>query len=214
MAYIYKITNKINQKIYIGKTEFSVEKRWKQHCSDAFKSENQNRPLYAAIKKYGIDNFLIEVIEETNQANEREIYWIEYFQSFKNGYNATKGGDGKKYIDYDLVIATYKELKSQKLTAEKLNIHPDSVYKILHSHNINIYHIPYNNKIVNMYDKNTNVFLKSFSSLGEAAQYCIDNNFTNCKFSTIRYHISEVCNPNKNRKTAAGFIWKFGDINN
>ena len=136
MAYIYKITNDINQKIYIGKTEFSIEKRFQEHCRDAFRERNEKRPLYAAMRKYGIKHFHIEQIEECNNPEEREIYWIEYYGSFKNGYNATLGGDGKKYIDYDLVISTYKELQSIQDTAKRLNIHPDSVSTILHQNNI------------------------------------------------------------------------------
>lgn len=66
--------------------------------------------MYRAIEKYGIDNFSIYTIEETNNPEEREKYWIEYYGSFKNGYNATIGGDGRPYIDYDLVVATYREL--------------------------------------------------------------------------------------------------------
>ena len=54
----------------------------------------------------------IELIEETDNPEEREVFWIENKRSFKNGYNATVGGDGKKYIDYDLVISSYKEIKS------------------------------------------------------------------------------------------------------
>ena len=45
MAYIYQIINDINQKIYVGKTEFSIEKRFKEHCQDAFKGRNEKRPL-------------------------------------------------------------------------------------------------------------------------------------------------------------------------
>jgi hypothetical protein len=61
------------------------------------------------MNKYGIDKFKIEQIEECDDSivNEREIYWIEYYQSFKYGYNATKGGDGKLYLDYDLICETY-----------------------------------------------------------------------------------------------------------
>lgn len=44
---------------------------------------------------------------------EREVYWIEKFHSFKNGYNATVGGDGRKYLDYDLIISTYLTTKNQ-----------------------------------------------------------------------------------------------------
>ena len=77
MAYIYQIINDINQKVYIGKTEFSIEERFKEHCRDAFKDRNENRPLYAAMRKYGIEHFHIELIEETQEPEEREIYWIE-----------------------------------------------------------------------------------------------------------------------------------------
>ena len=55
MAYIYKITNDINDKIYIGKTNFSIEKRFQEHCKDAFRKRNEKRPLYNAMKKYGIE---------------------------------------------------------------------------------------------------------------------------------------------------------------
>lgn len=56
------------------------------------------------MRKYGIENFHIELIEETTNPEEREKYWIEYLGTYKNGYNATLGGDGKHYLDYDLII--------------------------------------------------------------------------------------------------------------
>ena len=212
MAYIYQIKNDINEKIYIGKTEFSIEKRFKEHCHDAFIERNEKRPLYAAMRKYGIEHFHISLIEETDNPEEREKYWIEYYQSFKYGYNATMGGDGKKYIDYNLVTATYKELKEVGLTAKKLNIDPGSVHNILVQKNIPIKSSQEINKEklskpVNMYEK-TGEYIQSFSSLIDAARFLIDNGYSNCKLTTIRYHISEVCQGK--RKSAAGFIWKFG----
>ena len=66
MAYIYQITNDVNQKIYIGKTENSIEKRFKEHCWDASRERNEKRPLYNAMRKYGVEHFHIELIEETN----------------------------------------------------------------------------------------------------------------------------------------------------
>lgn len=68
------------------------------------------------MRKYGIEHFRISLIEETYQPEERERYWIEYFGSFKNGYNATQGGDGKSYLDYNLIIATYQKCGSQEKT--------------------------------------------------------------------------------------------------
>ena len=53
MAYIYCITNDINNKVYVGKTEFPIQKRWEEHCSDAFRERNEKRPLYSAMRKDG-----------------------------------------------------------------------------------------------------------------------------------------------------------------
>lgn len=97
MAFIYKITNKINGKVYIGKTERTIEIRWKEHQKNAkYEEKLFHIPLYKAFNKYGIENFSIEYIEEcaTNILNEREQYWIKFFDSCGNGYNCTLGGDG------------------------------------------------------------------------------------------------------------------------
>ena len=132
MAYIYQIQNDINGKLYVGKTEFSIEKRFKEHCNDAFKEISEKRPLYSAMKKYGIEHFHISLIEETDNPEEREKYWIEYLETFKSGYNATMGG----YIDYDLVVKTYNEVQNQAETARILNISVNSVQSILKYYNI------------------------------------------------------------------------------
>ena len=76
MAYIYKITNIINNKLYIGKTVSTIEKRFTEHIKQSKITQTQKRPLYNAINKYGIENFVIEIIEEcdTREVNEREKY--------------------------------------------------------------------------------------------------------------------------------------------
>ena len=211
MAYIYQITNDVNGKIYIGKTEFSIEKRWKEHCDDAYKETKEKRPLYAAMRKYGIEHFHIELIEETNNPEAREEYWIEKKQSFKNGYNATLGGDGRKRIDYDMVVSTYKQLQSVALTAETLNIDKTSVHNILVSRAVDIKSSSEILKAkcsvpVHMYDLNDN-YIQTFSSSHDAARYMVANKLTGCKHSTIRQHISEVCKGR--RKTAAKYKWKY-----
>ena len=209
MAYIYKITNDINGKIQIGKTEFSVEKRFKEHCHDRINRKYENRPLYQAMNKYGIEHFHIETIEETDNPSEREKYWIEYYGSFKNGYNATLGGDGTKYIDYDLVIATYNELHSLIDTSKKLGIHQDSVRNILISRKQKIYSRnevlkEKYSKIVNQYDLQGK-YITSFSSLSDAARSL------GITYNTgIVSHISAVCKGK--RKTAYGYIWRYGEL--
>lgn len=205
MAYIYKITNQINGKIYIGKTLKTIEERFKEHCNNYKKERNEKRPLYSAMNKYGIKNFDIQEVEKCNDknVNEREKYWIEYYGSFKNGYNATLGGDGKAYIDRELVIKTYNEIQNQKKVAELLNISVDSVHDILIQNDILIkskedFLKDLNRKSVAMIDKNTLEILKIFSSIKEAEVYL---------GISYRSHISEVCNGK--RKTCQGYIWKY-----
>lgn len=210
MAYIYQITNDINGKIYIGKTERTIQKRWAEHKIDYLKPEEEIRPLYRAMRKYGIEHFHIELIEETDQPEEREIYWIEQKRSFKNGYNATMGGDGRRYIDYDLVIATYNNVQNVNQTAALMNISDKTVSKILHSNNIEVIdanQVMQNKtgKIVNQYDLQ-NQFIQSFPSLRAAAQSL---NKITAKSDGASTHIGDVCKGK--RKTAYGFIWKFAE---
>ena len=200
MAYIYQITNDINNKIYIGKTEFSIEKRWKEHQQDCQK-EYLNRPLYAAMRKYGIEHFHIELLEETDNPEEREIFWIEQKQSFKYGYNATKGGDGKKYIDYDVVVATYEVLQNVQETANKLNSKGGVIKS---STEINR---EKNSKAIKMFTTN-NEFIQAFSSLTEAAKFLINNHYaTSIEVRGVAVHIRQ-CADGK-RKTAYKFKWQW-----
>ena len=93
--YIYKITNKLNGMVYIGQAE-DVERRWREHCLESA-TDRRNTYLYNAMKKYGINNFKIETIDgPTNNYNEREKYWISYYESYSDktkGYNMTIGGE-------------------------------------------------------------------------------------------------------------------------
>ena len=214
MAYIYKITNDINNKCYIGKTEFSIEKRFKEHCHDSLRPQLNKRPLYSAMNKYGTEHFHIELLEETDSPEEREQYWIERLGSFgSGGYNATLGGDGTKYIDYDLVVAVYQELQSITDTAKSLDICVDSVSAILHEKEIEVLtsaEVVRNKygKITNMYDLEEN-YIRSFPSTNAAAKFMVENGLTGCKQTTIKQHIAEVCTGR--RKTAAKFKWKYSE---
>lgn len=101
---IYKITNKINKKAYIG-ASIDIQRRWKEHKRMLYKAD-----IYDAFKKYGIDNFTFEVVElcQQEELNLKEKYWINFYNTYKNGYNMTTGGEGgfqkigKKVVQYDL----------------------------------------------------------------------------------------------------------------
>lgn len=97
-GYIYKVTNIINNKIYIGQVyNKTIYDRFNRHCDSA--SSDSNSYLGRAIHKYGKENFIVECIEEcfsVQELNEREKYWIKYYNSTdrKIGYNLTAGGEG------------------------------------------------------------------------------------------------------------------------
>ena len=92
---IYKITNKENGLIYIGCTINSLEKRFGEHLSRCFTSEYKSK-LYNSMKKYGQENFTIELIEECDLSiiYETEKKYVEQYDSYNNGLNSTIGGEG------------------------------------------------------------------------------------------------------------------------
>lgn len=91
---IYKYTNLINNKVYIGQTKKSLKQRHKNHLNEL----NDNTYFHRAILKYGINNFKLELIEDNipyDKLDSREKYWIKYYDSFYTsgkGYNLTEGG--------------------------------------------------------------------------------------------------------------------------
>lgn len=117
IGYIYKVTNKINGKIYIGQTIQTVKERWYRHCSKSGISKAElGTHFKRAILKYGKENFSLETIEacDSSQLDEREKFYISYYDSYKNGYNSTIGGqDGSKPFktskeDEDQIISLYE----------------------------------------------------------------------------------------------------------
>lgn len=217
MAYIYIIKNDINDKVYIGKTEYSIEKRFKAHLCDSDKRRTEKRPLYRAISKYGKDHFWVEHIEEcsTNEASNREKYWIEQYDSFNNGYNATIGGDGSTVINHQLVLQLYddKAYFCASEIAEKVNCSTESVKNIVALYRDNIdwkdrysksekskQHLFAKPKPVLCVEKQ-----KMFESTMAAERWLIENGITSSKKS--RSHISAVCKGK--RKRAYGYTWKY-----
>jgi group I intron endonuclease len=97
---IYKATNKTNKMIYIGMTTKSLEERKLSHYNTSKNSSYSHLEMAIAIKTFGIDGFKWEIIDFGNSKRElcqKEIYWIEYYDSFSEfGYNRTTGGAGAK----------------------------------------------------------------------------------------------------------------------
>ena len=197
MIGIYKITNLINQKVYIGQS-INIQQRWEEH---KYYSSNEKTLLQKAFKKYGIDNFNFEVIEECDikDLDDKEIYWIKYYDSFKNGYNLTEGGKTHRSLDYDLILETYLKVGSITQTSNSLNIHRDSVRRALEYFNIDYNKDSSLPQSVVMIDPYTLKELQTFISIKDAS------NFLNISDTTIRKHLSGQL------ETAGGYFWKKAD---
>lgn len=97
---VYKITNNINEKVYIGQTVQTLKRRWDGHV---FPSNEKKSVIDMAIRKYGRENFSIQVIDRgssIDELNEKEIFWIAFFNSTSpNGYNISSGGSNRLTSD-------------------------------------------------------------------------------------------------------------------
>jgi group I intron endonuclease len=128
MFHIYIIQNKLNHKIYVGKTS-EPKRRWREHKKVASggkeKYDRNFRAVHSALGKYGEDNFeflLVEEFSDELEAYEAEEFWIEFFQSHRKeiGYNETKGGDGFLSGTKHPMYGTHPTQKTrQKLSAAR-----------------------------------------------------------------------------------------------
>ena len=224
---IYKYTNNINGNVYIGQSQ-DITARKNSHKNDAlYGGKDENSPFHRAIRKYGIENFSFEILEECDKKdlNEREKYWINFYNSYHKGYNATSGGDhcekeeGRPVLLYDLNGNFIKEIHNIAATARELNVSYNTVYNVLKEERKSTkgYQIRYKendnfpNKInpyisrqggsyvVLQLDKNNNI-LNEYKSVNEAARQ------TGCDSSAI----SKVCRGKL--KTTGGFKWKYKEV--
>ena len=207
LAFIYKISNSINNKLYIGKTLDSIETRWKEHCRDCKKESEQKRPLYNAMKKYGIDAFQIEPIEECSfeEVDEREKYWINFYNSYFEGYNATLGGDGKAYADYPKIFQEFQKGYNLKEIQSKLGYTTDTIRVALKENGISKKEIQIRGREtiihkVGMFNKDTLELIKIFPSIKEAQSFLNKGQGR---------HIAEACS--RKRKSAYGYYWEYID---
>ena len=128
---IYKIENKINGKVYIGQSQ-NIFKRWSVH-GNKNKANNCNMVIAKAITKYGVENFRFEILElcTKEELNIKEKHWVSVYNSYKNGYNSTTGGDApdefaSSKLTKDTVKILLQELKANIIPmvdlAKKYNV--------------------------------------------------------------------------------------------
>lgn len=115
---IYKITNLINNKCYIGQTIKTLNIRKQQHINSSKRDVKISQHLYSSFNKYGLENFSFEEIDSANsidELNEKESYWIEYYKSTDPnlGYNL-KGGGANQYLTLEVKIKIGNAQKGEK----------------------------------------------------------------------------------------------------
>lgn len=144
MGIIYKITNKVTNQVYIGQTSKTLNQRWEQHkkeAKEALDGIRQSFPLFhRMIIKYGENNFTPEILEEcqNSELDIKEKYWINYYDSYNNGYNSTIGGQkkikekinhGAAVIQYTLEGQFLKIFNTVQEAADEVRIHPSNIRK-------------------------------------------------------------------------------------
>ena len=131
--WVYKITNIINNKCYIGITD-NLENRWYQHKHCPFWKSSKETPLYKAIRKYGLENFKFEILEENIESRtllgEREKYWIKFYQSHlsQHGYNKSWGGEDYKGEYNQRAKLTQKDVETVRELYSKGTIGPKELW--------------------------------------------------------------------------------------
>lgn len=142
-------------------------------------------PLYFAMRKYGIENFTISCLEEVGDEStlsEREQFWIKYYDTYNNGYNATRGGDGSILYDYDMIWSLWEQGLNIKEISSIMQCYDQVVQTVLNLHNVSTderINRSYNNILksmsqyqrkVNKIDLNTGNVIKTYMSISEAAR--------------------------------------------
>lgn len=211
MAIIYKITNKINGKIYIGETTSSLEQRWKDHCRDGKNGSHNKSVLHDAMHKYGIDNFSIEQIDEVpdEQRFEKETEYIIKYQSLisQRGYNIVLYGSGYGIYNADDFIALWEQGYTQQEIIDIIGCSQSTVKKFLSSYGVTSFDFKSRAAIESAKKQGLNKPIEQYSLDGqfiqewESASDCVRHNI-----DFIQSGISQACRGEIS--SYKGYLWK------
>ena len=208
--FIYKATSQTTGKVYIGQSSQTLEERISQHNSAAYHHQ-YNYHFHNAIRKYGPDDFVYEIIEDgiktIDELNQKEMYWINYYNSYNNGYNSTLGGDGRKTRDDELILKLFNEGKTTEEICQITKYNRGTVYK---SYSIN--------EITEENLKRKRQTIKERDSR-KVEQYSLDGTFiklwdsaTECgQFFGSQSLISALCRQEPNVLSAYNYLFKYLD---
>ena len=208
--FIYKATSATTGKVYIGQTTQTLQERISQHNSHAY-GHQYNYHFHNAIRKYGAEDFTYEIIEDDIESiqtlNEREKYWIAYYDSYYNGYNSTLGGEGCARRDDELVGKLFREGYTTKEICEITGYSRGTVYKSYCA----------NSLTEENYERKNEQTRERCSRTVE--QYSLDGQYiktwrsaTECgKELGSQGLISAICRQEESMLSAYGFLFKYED---
>lgn len=203
MGNIYKVENKLNGNIYIGQTIRTINTRWRDHvrAAQTRSHKDYHLPLHNAIRLYGEDNFTVTLIEEcpNELLNEKEKYWIEYYDSYKNGYNASLGGFGHQKYNYQEIVQYYLDHGNTFIdTCLHFNIYDQVLYNALQALNIDYKSL----KNTNPRKKHNKWILLEEKKIVFKRMTDVDKYFNKKVHGHIRHCLDGLI------KTAYGYHWK------
>lgn len=133
VGYIYKITNQINNKLYIGQTTKDLEWRWLKHQKDSIGKYKLDTKFSRALRKYGVDNFIVEELERLEnctrkQLTEREHFWVVTLNTIETGYNVqdplvSSGGNTYAGKSESEMSEIKEKIRQTKLSGKNPNAH-------------------------------------------------------------------------------------------
>jgi hypothetical protein len=206
MAFIYVITNDINGKQYVGRTERSIEERFKDHIRDSRDNDQQSRILLSDIKKYGESHFSISSLEEVSNPSdlpERESFWIHKLNTYESGYNMNYGGIGNQLYDYDEICKLINLGKLNTEISKILGCCDTTVWKVRKLFNLKS-GSELLKKPVDQLSLNGD-FIQSFDSISDAGRWARKNSLSKSNYpeKSINDCVSG------RRKSAYGFKWQY-----
>ena len=222
---IYCFTNKIDGKKYVGQSK-QLNRRYHLHINDAFnpnKAKNDTNIFHAALRKYGLENFTYEILEECqlNELDEKEIYWIKQMHShvLEHGYNVSYGGRNYKkpfffsnedllYYWNDLHLTVTQIYKQYGSTGQRireqllsLGITQEEIDQRTYEKRLEIVQkgLPKRRKKISQYDLNDNL-ITTYNCLTDAA----------LAVNGLKGNISSAAHGKL--KTAYGYKWKYEEF--
>ena len=213
--YVYLITNLINNKKYVGQTIQPPHKRWIGHKLD---SKNPKMVINIAMRKYGVDNFKFEVIDESasdrDELNDLEEFYVSFYDTFKSdGYNCTSGGEGyvvskeikrkmssrMKGVGNPFFGKSHSEETKREISksCKGRKISDETRKKLSAAHNTTTGILSSSSKKITQINKDTNEEIACWFSMGEIER----------ELGIRQSNISSCCRGKE--KSAGGFIWKY-----